>query len=104
MPGAAHVGVSQRIDSEEERERLKRTVAEYCDEQGGFIIRTAAEGIGEEELSQDAAFLKRLWTKVMERKGRSQSKYMLYGELALAQRILRILPARPWIASGWIPG
>jgi ribonuclease G len=89
MPGASHVGVSQRIDSEEERERLKRTVAEYCDDQGGFIIRTAAEGIGEEELSQDAAFLKRLWTKVMERKKRGQSKYMLYGELALAQRILR---------------
>ena len=61
MPGASHVGVSQRIESEAERERLKKTVAEYCDDDGGFIIRTAAEGIGEEELSQDAAFLKRLW-------------------------------------------
>ncbi|MFT4463631.1 MAG: ribonuclease G [Sodalis sp. (in: enterobacteria)] len=89
MPGAAHVGVSQRIDSEAERERLKHIVAQYCDEQGGFIIRTAAEGIGNEELSQDAAFLKRLWTKVMERKRRNQTRYMLYGELALAQRILR---------------
>lgn len=89
MPGAAHVGVSQRIDSEAERDRLKQIVAGYCDEQGGFIIRTAAEGIGNDELSQDAAFLKRLWTKVMERKRRNQSKYMLYGELALAQRILR---------------
>lgn len=89
MPGADHVGVSQRIDSEAERERLKQIVAHYCDEQGGFIIRTAAEGIGNEELSQDAAFLKRLWTKVMERKRRNQTRYMLYGELALAQRILR---------------
>ncbi|MDW5502701.1 ribonuclease G [Pseudomonas lundensis] len=89
MPGAAHVGVSQRIESEAERDRLKKAVAGYCDELGGFIIRTAAEGIGEEELSQDAAFLKRLWTKVMERKKRNQTKYKLYGELALAQRILR---------------
>jgi ribonuclease G len=89
MPGAAHVGVSQRIDSEAERERLKSIVAPHCDELGGFIIRTAAEGIGEEELAQDAAFLKRLWTKVMERKKRNQTKYKLYGELALAQRILR---------------
>ncbi|CAJ0998587.1 Ribonuclease G [Sodalis praecaptivus] len=89
MPGAAHVGVSQRIDSEAERERLKQIVAHYCDEQGGFIIRTAAEGIGNEELSQDADFLKRLWTKVMERKRRNQTRYMLYGELAIAQRILR---------------
>ncbi|MFA3762675.1 ribonuclease G [Yersinia sp. 2544 StPb PI] len=89
MPGAAHVGVSQRIESEVERERLKKTVAAYCDEQGGFIIRTAAEGIGEEELSADAAFLKRLWTKVQERKKRNITKYKLYGEMALAQRVLR---------------
>ncbi|HDL6962047.1 TPA: ribonuclease G [Yersinia enterocolitica] len=89
MPGAAHVGVSQRIESEAERERLKKTVAEYCDEQGGFIIRTAAEGIGEEDLAADAAFLKRLWTKVQERKKRNITKYKLYGEMALAQRVLR---------------
>ncbi|EOX5614142.1 ribonuclease G [Yersinia enterocolitica] len=89
MPGAAHVGVSQRIESEAERERLKKTVAEYCDEQGGFIIRTAAEGIGEEELAADAAFLKRLWTKVQESKKRNITKYKLYGEMALAQRVLR---------------
>ncbi|OWF71671.1 ribonuclease E/G [Yersinia frederiksenii] len=89
MPGAAHVGVSQRIESEVERERLKKTVAAYCDEQGGFIIRTVAEGIGDEELSADAAFLKRLWTKVQERKKRNITKYKLYGEMALAQRVLR---------------
>lgn len=89
MPGAAHVGVSQRIDSEEERERLKQIVAEYCDEMGGFIIRTAAEGVGDEELAQDAAFLKRLWSKVIERKSRGGTKNMLYGELALTQRVLR---------------
>lgn len=89
MPGAAHVGVSQRIDSEDERERLKEIVAEYCDEQGGFIIRTAAEGVSSEELAQDAAFLKRLWNKIMERKRRSGTKNMLYGELALTQRVLR---------------
>lgn len=89
MPGASHVGVSQRIGSESERERLKAVVADYCDDLGGFIIRTAAEGIGEEELAQDAAFLKRLWTKVTERKKRNQTRCLLYGELALAQRILR---------------
>ena len=49
MPGASHVGVSQRIESESERERLKKVVSAYCDEQGGFIIRTAAEGISEED-------------------------------------------------------
>ncbi|KGD78426.1 ribonuclease G [Tatumella morbirosei] len=89
MPGASHVGVSQRIESEQERERLKKVVADYCDENGGFIIRTAAEGVGETELARDAAFLKRLWGKVSERKKRNQTRSLLYGELALAQRVLR---------------
>lgn len=68
MPGASHVGVSQRIEGEEERERLKSIVELFCDENGGFIIRTAAEGVGDDELAQDAAFLKRLWSKIVERK------------------------------------
>ncbi|WP_034946880.1 ribonuclease G [Erwinia oleae] len=89
MPGASHVGVSQRIESEAERERLKSVVSSYCDELGGYIIRTAAEGVGEVELASDAAFLKRLWTKVLERKKRNQTRYRLYGEVALSQRILR---------------
>ncbi|MGB9095656.1 ribonuclease G [Erwinia sp.] len=89
MPGASHVGVSQRIESEAERERLKKVVSAYCDELGGYIIRTAAEGVGEVELASDAAFLKRLWTKVIERRKRNQTRCRLYGEVALSQRILR---------------
>ncbi len=89
MPGAGHVGVSQRIDSEQERLRLKKIVAAYCDEDGGFIIRTAAEGADDKELAQDALFLKRLWKKVGERRAKYKTRSMLYGELGLAQRILR---------------
>ena len=89
MPGASHVGVSQRIENESERNRLKRVVADYCDENGGFIIRTAAEGAKDKELAQDAAFLKRLWTKVMERRAKNKTRSMLYGEVSLAQRIIR---------------
>lgn len=89
MPGASHVGVSQRIESEAERDRLKKVVSAYCDELGGYIIRTAAEGVGEVELASDAAFLKRLWIKVIERRKRNQTRCRLYGEVALSQRILR---------------
>jgi ribonuclease G len=89
MPGASHVGVSQRIESEDERLRLKRVVADYCDENGGFIIRTAAEGANEKELAQDAAFLKRLWIKINERRTKYKTRSTLYGELGLAHRILR---------------
>lgn len=89
MPENSHVGVSQRIESEEERGRLKALVEPYCDELGGFIVRTAAEDVSEESLQQDAIFLKRLWRKVLERKEKLPARSMLYGELALAQRILR---------------
>jgi len=91
MPGACHVGVSQRIESEQERSRLKEIVSAYCDETGGFIIRTAAEGVGETELAQDAAFLKRLWQKVLSRRKKYKACKALYEELGLASRILRDL-------------
>ncbi|MGF1758509.1 ribonuclease G [Photobacterium sagamiensis] len=89
MPGAGHVGVSQRIESEQERDRLKGIVKKHCDDLGGFIIRTAAEGATAEELAQDVAFLKHLWRKVLDRRAKHKPKSMLYGELGLAQRILR---------------
>ena len=89
MPGSAHVGVSQRIESEGERERLKRTVASYVDDLGGYIIRTAAEGVGEQELEQDAAFLKRLWRKILERKHKYPPCKILYEDPSLAFRVVR---------------
>lgn len=89
MPENSHVGVSQRIESEEERARLKALVEPFCDELGGFIIRTATEGASEKELRQDAEFLKRLWRKVLERKSKYPTKSKIYGEPALPQRILR---------------
>ncbi|MBT1444119.1 ribonuclease G [Shewanella sp. JM162201] len=88
MPGSSHVGVSQRIESEEERTRLKNATLPFVDEDGGFIIRTAAEGAGEEELRQDAAFLRRVWAKVTERRKRKGST-LLYQDLALPVRIVR---------------
>lgn len=104
MPGAAHVGVSQRIDSEAERERLKSIVAPHCDELGGFIIRTAAEGIGEEELAQDAAFLKRLWTKVMGARSATRPNTSCTASWRWRSASCAISPARRWIASASIRG
>ncbi len=102
VPESACVAVSLRIENSAERDRLKNIVAPYCDKNCGFIIRTAAEGVTENELIQDAAFLKRLWDKIIERKKRSsKSKYKLYGELALSQRILRDF-ASTTLGSIWI--
>jgi len=89
MPHASHAGISQRIESIEERKRLRDIVTPYCDENHGFIVRTAAEGAGEQELRHDAEFLVRVWSKVLERKKRQQRDSALYEDLSLAFRVLR---------------
>ena len=89
MPEADHVGVSQRIESEDERERLKELVNAYISEEGGFIVRTATEGAGEVEIEQDAQFLKRLWSKIGKSAKSNPPCSVLYEDLRLAFRILR---------------
>ncbi|MCU4676580.1 ribonuclease G [Catenovulum sp. 2E275] len=89
MPGSEHVGVSQRVESEVERDRLKEVVGQFSDDKGSFIVRTAAEGVEAEELEQDAIFLRRVWNKILKRKQRSGKIRCLYEDLTLAFRILR---------------
>lgn len=88
MPGSSHIGVSQRIESEEERKRLKAIAQPYVDDDGGFIIRTAAENAGDEELALDAAFLRRVWVRVGERRKRKGIS-LLYQDLPLQVRVVR---------------
>ncbi len=88
MPSVTHVGVSQRIEDEAERERLKELVSAFCDEDGGFILRTAAEGVSHPEVAADADFLRRLWSKIQQRLKRRKS-HVLYEDLPLARRVLR---------------
>ena len=59
MPTVNHTGVSRKISSEEERQRLKRIImSERENGHGGFIVRTAAQSASEEELRADIRFLK----------------------------------------------
>ncbi|UAA39106.1 ribonuclease G [Paraneptunicella aestuarii] len=87
MPSVTHVGVSQRIEDEQERDRLKSMMS-GLEGEGGFILRTAAEGVGENELIQDAKFLRRLWSKIQARTKRKKVN-VLYEDLPLARRVLR---------------
>lgn len=89
MPDATHVGVSQRIESEDERERLKKIVAPFHDQEGGFIVRTAAEGATEAELEHDAKFLKKLWHKISKKRKKTRKESILHEDLTLAFRTLR---------------
>jgi ribonuclease G len=99
MPQTEHVGVSQLIEDPGERERLQKVLAEGLaaqdmEEAGGFILRTAAEGVGVEEISADLRFLKRLWTVVSRRAREATKSELLYEDLPLYLRTVRDL-ARP---------
>ena len=96
MPFGEHIGISQRIESEAERERLKiltRLIrVEHSDSlKGGVFVRTAAEGISEEELRQDMSYLIKLWQHINEKKIKIQTPTLIYEELPLYQRIIRDL-------------
>ena len=90
MPTVTHVGVSRKIASDEERQRLKRIlIHERGDASGGFIVRTAAEGASEEELRADLRFLIHLWNEIKQRSDSSKSPALIYHDLSLIERILR---------------
>ncbi|MEH6651469.1 MAG: ribonuclease G [Motiliproteus sp.] len=93
MPGRDHLGVSQRIDNEEERTRLKEIVARVLESDNhdgaGFILRTAAEGARAEDIETDVTYLRRLWSKVQERMESSSAPQVIYADLDLHMRTLR---------------
>ena len=99
MPGSVHVGISQKIEENGERDRLKQLVKDSMEVEGltgeaGFILRTAAEGVGEEEIGADTSYLRRLWRKLQERIADNKPPSLVYDELPLSLRTIRDL-SRP---------
>jgi ribonuclease G len=90
MPTVNHTGVSRKISSEEERQRLKRIIqSERENGGGGFIVRTAAAGASDEELRADIRFLKNLWNEIKTRSDSSKSPALIYHDLNVVERVLR---------------
>src|SRR5260370_14563610 len=93
MPTVNHNGVSRKIASEEERQRLKRIILSERQAaegyQGGFIVRTAAAHASEEDLRADIRFLLNLWNEIKSRSESSKSPPLIYHDLNLVERILR---------------
>src|SRR3954469_8175288 len=90
MPTVNHNGVSRKISSEEERQRLKRIInSERENQTGGFIVRTAAEHVSEEDLRNDIRFLLNLWHEIKGRAESSKAPALIYHDLNLVERILR---------------
>ncbi len=91
MPTTNHLGMSRRIESGEERNRLRSIVNEVRPPQGGFIIRTACEGVSKREIQQDVTFLTRLWADVVKKAENQPPATLLYADLDLALRAIRDL-------------
>jgi ribonuclease G len=93
MPKGHGVGVSARIEDEPERQRLRAAVQAFVppDEPGGYIVRTAAEGVAVEALAADMLFLRRLWEVVRTRAVAARAGELVHEDLPLHLRVLRDL-------------
>src|SRR5579871_1985039 len=90
MPTVEHTGVSRKIASDEERQRLKRILQTHTSGMpGGFIVRTAGEGKSEEDLAADMNFLFNLWLDIRQKAEKSPAPVLLHHDLDIVQRTLR---------------
>ncbi|MES1999006.1 MAG: ribonuclease E/G, partial [Pseudomonadota bacterium] len=91
LPQETHIGISQKIEDETERELLRQKLQHMLPEgeSGGFIIRTMAEQAEDRELQDDIDYLRRLWADIQQKAKSAPLKTMLYQELNLSLRVLR---------------
>ncbi len=93
MPALNNVGVSQKIEDETERQRLRDILTGLSTSEpvGGLIARTAAEGSEAAALEADRSFLLRLWQSIQERVRIAKAGELIHADLPLALRALRDL-------------
>ncbi len=111
MPGSSTVGISQRIEDDGERSRLRDLIvslqpdlrplddlaatadmtrlSDSSADVGGYIARTAAEGVSSSELAADMAFLNRLWLSIQERLAVARAPAVVHEDLPLVLRTIR---------------
>ena len=91
LPQESHIGISQRIEDEQERELLRGKLQQLLPpgEQGGFIIRTMAEFASDQEFMADIDYLKKLWSGIQETSRSAGAPALLYQDLNLSLRVLR---------------
>ena len=91
LPQEAHIGVSQRIENEEEREALRTKLQQVlpAEHKGGYIVRTMAEAASDDELRADVAYLDKLWSNLQQQSQRLAPPSLLYKELDISLRVLR---------------
>lgn len=95
MPDEKMVGVSQKIEDETERDRLRETIKsipEAKESEGGFIVRTVAENSDFHEIRADLVYLQKLWSVIQEKAKKAKKSTLVYEDLPLYLHILRDIP------------
>src|SRR5207342_3393983 len=101
MPTVDHVGVSRKIDSREERSRLRGIVREFREEHGftgGVIIRTAAGGRSKEDIVSDLQYFHQVWTEIRQKMDARRPPAVLFQEQSLVTKLLRDLLTEDYTA------
>jgi len=94
MPTVDHVGVSRKIESREERSRLRGIVREFREQtgfSGGLIIRTAAANRPKEDIVSDLSYFHKVWTEIRQKAESSRAPAVVYQEQSLVAKLLRDL-------------
>jgi ribonuclease G len=94
MPTVDHVGVSRKIESREERSRLRGIVKSFREQHGfigGVIIRTAASGRSEEDIVSDLSWFHQIWTEIRQKMEARRAPAVLFQEQSLVVKLLRDL-------------
>ena len=91
LPQDKHIGISQKIEKESEREALRARLAGLLppDENGGYIVRTQAEDASDADLAADIDYLRKTWGAITKGARTLPATSLLYQDLSLAQRVLR---------------
>jgi ribonuclease G len=93
LPLSRQIGISRRIASEEERQRLREAVEAVMPDTGGIIIRTACEGVSKREIQSDLRLLRKLWARLSRKAETLPAPAILHQELDVILRTIRDLSA-----------
>ena len=88
-PTIAHIGVSRRIADSKERSRLREAVASLRPAEGGFIVRTACEGLTKKEIHDDMKFLLKLWGRITKKREQHAAPTLVHDDMDVVLRIIR---------------
>ncbi|PPC94419.1 MAG: ribonuclease G [Methylotenera sp.] len=91
LPQQDHIGVSQRIEDEAERELLRARLIGLlpAEREGGYIIRTMSENASDEELLADVDYLNKTWAHIQTKSKEAPDRSLVFQDLNLAMRVLR---------------